>query len=149
MAERTVGSRRRAERLLMYAAVFYGVAFVVHTGDHVRRGFSVETGQVLVLGSFTAVLQVVAIGAVLARHRLAPVVAVALGFPDAVGIAAVHLLPHWSAFSDAFPGSHGTGVTAFSWFAASLEVLGALLFGIAGLYAVSADASPVRAPGLA
>ena len=52
-----------------------------------------------------------------------------------MGIAAVHLLPHWSAFSDAFPGAHGTGVTAFSWFAAILEVTGALLFALAGTHA--------------
>jgi hypothetical protein len=69
------------------------------------------------------------------------VMAVAIGLPDAVGIAAVHLLPHWSAFSDAFPGAHGTGVTVFSWFAAILEVVAALGFGIAGAYALQATRS--------
>jgi hypothetical protein len=72
---------------------------------------------------------------VLTRHRLAPVLAVAVGFPDAIGIAAVHLLPHWSSsLSDAFPGAHGTGVTALSWVAAITEIAGALAFGFAGLY---------------
>ena len=41
----------------------------------------------------------------------------------------------WAVHSDAFPGSHGTSVTAFSWFAASLEIAAALLFAIAGAVA--------------
>jgi hypothetical protein len=128
------GSAARAEQLLLYAAVLYGGAFAVHTGDHLRRGFSIETVEVLVLGSAASVMQVLAIAAVFARYRLAPLLAVAVGFPDAVGIAAVHLLPHWSSFSDAFPGAHATGVNAFSWVAAIVEIGGALAFGAAGLY---------------
>lgn len=70
--------------------------------------------------------------AVFLRKRWAALAAVAIGFPDAVGISAVHLLPHWSSFSDAFPGAHRTGVTGFSWFAAVIEVVGALAFALAG-----------------
>ena len=128
--------RTRPERLLLYAAVFYAVAFAVHTGDHVRRGLDVETTAVLVAGRSASVLQVGAIVLVFIRHRLAPAVAVIVGFTDAVGIAVVHLMPHWGSMSDAFPGAHGTGVTAFSWVAAAAEIGGALAFGAAGLYAV-------------
>jgi hypothetical protein len=135
----------RAHRLLVYAAIVYAAAFVIHTGDHVRRGLDVETTQVLVLGNAAAVFQVLAIAAVFARHRFAPVLAVALGFPDAVGIAAVHLLPHWSSFSDAFPNAHGTGVTGLSWIAAIAEVGGALIFGLAGLYALRHTRQPAFA----
>jgi len=156
MAEWMKPRGTRAERMLWWAAVFYAVAFLLHTGDHLRRGLGVETGQVLVLGSASAVLQVFAIGAVFARHRLAAVLAAATGFPDAVGITAVHMLPQWSSFSDAFPGAHGTGVTAFSWFAAGAEIVGALLFGLAGVYVVRSrrgdlrtDGLTVRSPGLA
>jgi hypothetical protein len=126
---------QQATRLLRYAAVFYALAWAVHTGDHLRRGTGVVTADVLVTGTAVAVLQLAVMAAVFARWRWAPLAAVAIGFPDAVGIAAVHLLPHWSAFSDAFPGSHGAGVTTFSWFAAILEIVGALAFGFAGLYA--------------
>jgi hypothetical protein len=126
---------QQATRWLRYAAVFYALAWAVHTGDHLRRGTGVVTTEVLVAGATVAVLQLGAVAAVFARWRWAPLAAVAIGFPDAVGIAAVHLLPHWSAFSDAFPGSHGAGVTTFSWFAAILEIVGALAFGFAGLYA--------------
>ena len=102
---------RRAAQLLSYVAAFYAVAWAIHTGDHVRRGVGVLTVEVSTLGSIVAIAQLLV-------------------------VAAVHLLPHWSAFSDAFPGAQRTGVTAFSWFAAVLEVVGALLFGMAGIYAL-------------
>ena len=124
-----------AARLLRWTAVLYAVAWAIHTGDHIRRGTGVVTAEVSTLGSIAAVLQLAVVGSVLLRWRWAPVAAVAIGFPDAVGIAAVHLLPRWSAFSDAFPGAHGTGVTAFSWFAAILEVTAAFLFALAGVNA--------------
>ena len=120
--------------MLRWAAVLYGAAWLIHTGDHLRRGTDVVTSQVHALGTAAALLQLVAIGLVLARHRIAPVLAVAVGIPDAFGIAAVHLLPRWSVFSDAFPGAHGTGVTAFSWVAAIVEVLTALAFGLVGAW---------------
>jgi hypothetical protein len=63
--------------------------------------------------------------AVFLRWRWAPIAAIAVGFPDAVGVAAVHLLPRWSSFSDAFPGAHRTGVTAFSGGAAIVEIVAA------------------------
>jgi hypothetical protein len=129
---------RQAARLLRCAAVVYAVAWAVHTGDHVRRGLGVETVEVLTLGSVAAVAQLLVVATVFLRWRWAAVAAVAIGFPDAVGIAAVHLLPHWSAFSDAFPGAYRTGVTGFSWFAAVLEIVGALVFGMAGVHALQA-----------
>jgi hypothetical protein len=128
---------RRGALILRWSAALYGVVWVVHTSDHLRRGTGAVTREVLIAGSAAAVMQVIAIGAVFARHRLAPLIAVAIGFPDAIGIAAVHLLPHWSSFSDAFPGAHGTGVTAFSWVAAVAEIAGALAFCAAGVYVTS------------
>jgi hypothetical protein len=126
----------KAALVLWYAAAFYLVAWAIHTGDHLRRGLGVVSVEVAVLGSVAAVLQLLAVSAVFLRWRWAAIAAAAVGFPDAVGIAAVHLLPHWSAFSDAFPGAHGTGVNGLSWAAAIIEVVGALAFGAAGVYAV-------------
>jgi hypothetical protein len=131
----------RAARVLWYAAVFYTVAWAIHTGDHLRRGLDVVSTEVAVLGSIAAVLQLLAVSVVFLRWRWAAIVAAAVGFPDAFGIAAVHLLPHWSAFSDAFPGAHRTGVNAFSWAAAVIEIVGALAFGAAGVYAVRRSGS--------
>jgi hypothetical protein len=128
---------RRGTLLLRWTAALYAVAWVVHTGDHLRRGTGAVTKDVLIAGTAAGVLQVLAIAAVFARHRIAPLLAVAIGFPDAIGIAVVHLLPRWSSFSDAFSGAHGTGVTSFSWVAAVAEIVGALAFGAAGAYVSS------------
>jgi hypothetical protein len=132
----------RSARLLRYSAALYFVAWLVHSGDHLRRGFGVESTELIVLGTVVAVLQLVAIGLVFARQVLAPLAAVAIGIPDGIGIAALHLLPHWSVFSDAFPGAHGTGVTAFSWFAAIVEVVAAFVFAAAGAYSLRRDNWP-------
>jgi hypothetical protein len=135
---------KRGAGLLRFAAWFYAVAWAVHTGDHLRRGFSSITSEVTVLGTATAILQIAAIVLVLTHNRWAPLVAVAVGVPDGIGIAAVHLLPHWSSFSDAFPGAHGTGVTGFSWFAAIVEIIGALTFAAAGAYCLKRSGLPDR-----
>jgi hypothetical protein len=106
----------------------------------------VITTEVTVLGTVAAALQLLAVAAVFVRRPWAPLAAVAIGFPDALGIAAVHLLPHWSSLSDAFPGGHGPGVTAFSWFAAIIEIAGALAFGLAGVYAWKRSSMAGAAP---
>jgi hypothetical protein len=126
----------RYSRVLTVAAILYGAAFIVHTGDHLRRGLGTVSIGVVVLGTVAGAFQVVAIGAVLTRHRLAPLIAVAVGFPDALGIAAVHLLPNWGVLSDSFPDAHNTGVTALSWIAATAEILTAFLFGAAGAFEI-------------
>ena len=77
-----------------------------------------------------SVLAVVSITLVLTRHSWGPLVAAAVGFSMAVGVAASHLLPHWSSFSDAFPGS---GVNSLSNAAVVFEVIGSLVFGAAGM----------------
>ena len=125
----------RADRFLRNATILYGAGLVLHVADHFRRGTSVLTGEVNLLGTISTVAGVITIGLVMTRHRLAPVLAMILGFTVAVGVAAVHLLPHWSDFSDAFPGSR-TGVTALSWTVVLIEIAGAFAMGVAGLYAL-------------
>jgi hypothetical protein len=120
----------REDRVLRYAAVFFLVGFAVHNADHLRRGTSSVTTELLVAGTLSGIVSVVAIVLVLRRHRLAPQIAVATGFPLAIGFTAAHMLPTWSALSDSFVDGH---VSAFSWFASLLEIVGALLFGLAGL----------------
>ena len=64
------------------------------------------------------------------------------GIPVAVGVAAVHLLPKWSAFSDPFVGAHNTGVTAASWSVVLVEIAGVLAMGIVGLAIVRDERVP-------
>jgi hypothetical protein len=106
----------------------------------------VLTPEVFWAGMVAAVVSLVAIGLVLVRHRLAPLFAAAVGFPLALGVAAVHLLPPWGVLSDSLSAG---GVDAFSWVAVLAEIGGALLLGAAGLYAlrlrgVSGPAAPAR-----
>lgn len=120
------------DRLLRSAAVLYGAGLALHTADHIRRGAGVLTPGVKLAGGVSTIAGVVTVALVLARHRRAPFVAALSGSPIALGVAVVHLLPRWSSFSDAFPGAHGTGVTALSWIVVIIEIAGALLIGILG-----------------
>jgi hypothetical protein len=120
------------EKALKAATVLYGAGLLLHLADHFRRGTEVLTGEVNLLGTISTIVGLATIVLVFAGHRLAPVAATALGFPVAIGVAVVHLLPRWSDFSDAFPGST-TGVNAMSWTVVLLEIAGAAALGVAGL----------------
>lgn len=118
------------DRILRWAAVFFLIGFAVHNADHIRRGASSVTPELFVAGNLAAVVSIVAIVLVLRRHRLAAQVAVAAGFPLAIGFTAAHMLPTWSVLSDSFIDGH---VGVFSWVASLMEIVGALALGFAGL----------------
>ncbi len=125
---------------MRYAAALYGFGTIIHTADHFRRGTEVITKHVYYAGTVLTILAFVTIGLVFARHRLAPVAAVAVGLYHGVGIAAAHLLPRWSAFSDAFTGGQrGPGITGLTWVAVMLEIAGAFATGIAGIVVLRSD----------
>jgi hypothetical protein len=123
----------RAQRVLRFVAIFYAIGFLVHTADHFRRGLDVLTPEVLWAGSVSSAVAVAAIVLALLGHRLAPPVAVAAGFSQALGVAAVHLLPRWSALNDSLAAG---GADGLSWAAVLIEIAGALAFGAAGAYAL-------------
>ena len=124
----------RANRVLKYAALLYAAGFLLHNADHVRRGLDVLTPEVLGAGSASGVVAVGAIALALVGHPLAPLVAVAHGLSQGLGVAAVHLLPHWSTFSDSLPDG---GADALSWVAVLVEIGSALGFGVAGAYVLA------------
>ena len=121
------------DRLLRYATALYAAGLAAHSADHLRRGTGVLTWEVFWAGMLSTAIGLITIVLVFARHRLAPLLATAAGLPIALGVGAVHLLPHWSALSDAFPGAQGTDVTALSWTVVLLKISGALAVGAAGL----------------
>jgi hypothetical protein len=129
-------ARRRAEWLLWSAALLYAVGVVAHTGDHLRRGFDVLTPEVFWAGAVGTVASVAAVALVLGGHRLASLVAAAVGFAQALGVSAVHLPPRWGPLSDSLPAG---GADALSWAAVLLEIGGALALGAAGAYALRWD----------
>jgi hypothetical protein len=116
---------------LQLAAAFYGVTVVLHTADHLRRGVSAVTPEVLLAGALSTIAAIVAIALAFMAKRSAAVVAAGVGLFNAVGVAAVHLLPRWGALSDSFTSGNAEAV---SWAAVLLEIAGALAFGVAGLY---------------
>ncbi len=133
----TVGLARRSPDPLRVAATVFAVALLVHGADHLRRGMDVVTPEVFWLGNVQLVVSLITLVLVFRGHRWAPAFAVGIGFASAIGFSAAHLLPHWSAFSDAFTGAHhAPGVTAMSWIAASFEIAAGLGLGIAGLRAL-------------
>jgi hypothetical protein len=74
---------------------------------------------------------------ILTRHRLAPLVAAAAGFPLALGFFTAHWLPEWSALSD--PVWEIGSWTWLSYVASTVEIVGALAVGLAGVAAVRAE----------
>jgi hypothetical protein len=140
---------RRAARALKYAALVYAVGLLVHTADHLRRGLDILTPEVFWAGSVTSAVAVAAIWIALAGNRLAPVIAFAHGITQGLGVAAVHLLPSWSSFSDSLPDG---GADVLSWAVVLVEIAAALAFGAAGAYLLryqarrAADRGAIGAP---
>src|SRR5436190_7414244 len=120
-------------RYLRFAALFYALGLGLHTIDHVRRGLDVLTPEVQWAGNLSTAIGIATVVLILIGNRFGPLAAALTGIPVGVGVAAVHLLPHWSAFSDAFPGSHRAGVTAMSWTVVLIEIVGAIAMGVIGL----------------
>ena len=133
-------TERRAETddQLMTAGWIFLFGSTIHIIDHLRRGQGSVSEPLYVLGNVALVLQILSITLILTRHRLGPVVAASVGFPLALGFAAAHWLPHWSALSD--PVWQIRSATWFSYSASVLEIAGAFAVGLAGLAVLRADA---------
>jgi hypothetical protein len=114
-----------------WTAILFGLGTLLHGLDHLRRGTDAISSEVMWAGAITTPIAVVAIFLALVSFRYAPHIAVAFGTFQVIGISAVHLAPHWSAFSDSIPGS---GASPISYAAVISEVLSAALFAAAGAY---------------
>jgi hypothetical protein len=136
---------RRAGRALKYAALAYAVGLLLHAADHLRRGLDILTPQVFWAGGVTGAVAVAAIWMALAGHRLAPAIAFAHGITQGLGVAAVHLLPSWGAFSDSLPDG---GADLVSWAAVLVEVVAALSVSAAGAYLLRRGAGRTVARGV-
>ena len=119
-----------ADRRLVLAGYMFLVGSAIHLIDHLRRGQDSVTEQLYWAGNLGLVVQVAVITLVLTRHRVAPLAAIAAGFPLAIAFAAAHWLPKWSSLSDSFVDN---GASAFSYVASITEIAGAAAVGLAGL----------------
>ncbi|MFN2389871.1 MAG: hypothetical protein ABR575_09760 [Actinomycetota bacterium] len=122
---------RTSTKIVLWAALILLVVTVIHTFDHMRQGRSLA-GPVVAVGVLG---YIVAIGTILLamRHdRRAWIVAVVVGFGTIAGLIAVHVVPHWSVFSDPYPAAH---VDALSWLSLIAFMTAGAALGIAGLRA--------------
>jgi len=126
-AQRSAAAGRR----LVVAGWVFGAATLLHVADHLRRGQGSITEPLYWAGNFALILQVALVTLIVTRHRVAPLAAVAIGFPLAIGFFAAHWLPEWSALSD--PVLQVADAPALSVVASALEVLAAAAVGFAGL----------------
>jgi hypothetical protein len=118
------------DRLLLAAGTLFTIAVVVHNSDHLRRGIDSVERDVFWVGTAGILIEVGIVVLVCARHRVAPLAALAVGWSLAPAYLVVHFLPQRSWLSDSLPS--GTDVAALTWFAASFEVVAALVLGLAG-----------------
>ncbi|MGK2949671.1 MAG: hypothetical protein ACSLFP_13950 [Acidimicrobiales bacterium] len=121
----------RLHRRLHAATWVFALGSAVHIADHLRRGQGSVTDELHVTGTLALVLQVVVVTLVAAGHRLAPLAASAAGLPLAVGFAAAHWVPQWSALSD--PVWEVGDLRWLSYAASTMEIVGALAVGLTGL----------------
>jgi hypothetical protein len=129
-AAASTAARTRGLSSLALANVAFVVANVLHGVDHQRQGTGRLTTEVLAGGTVITILAFGTLFFTLRRDARAPLVATVVGLWTALGVAASHLAPHWSAFSDPYPSLHPD---ALSWVVMLLELAAALVFGLMGL----------------
>jgi hypothetical protein len=116
-------------RVLRAAAIFFGLAVLIHNADHLRRGGDSVSTEVFWVGSSALVLETVVVALVLMRHRAAAIAATVIGLSLAFGYISVHFTPERGFFSDSLLGVDASSVSIA---AAFLETASAFLLGIAG-----------------
>ncbi|MCA1681001.1 MAG: hypothetical protein LC777_19705 [Actinobacteria bacterium] len=98
--------------------------------DHLRQGVGRLSTEVIAGGQGLLLLALVPLVLSLRRHVLAPLAAATVGLWTAVAIAASHLAPHWSAFSDPYADNN---LDLVSWGQMLLLLAGAAALGIVGI----------------
>ena len=105
----------------------------LHGLGHVRQGLGRLSSEVLVGGQALLLLALLPLVLSVRRHRLAPLAAATVGLWTAFAVAASHLAPHWSAFSDPYADND---LDVFSWSQMLLLIAGAAMLGVVGIKAI-------------
>lgn len=131
---------------LKYAGLGLIAGFIIHNGDHARRGLDATSEGVVWGGFFGLLVAAVMLTLVFTDHPLAPAAAAVGGLSLAIGVSAVHLLPSWGALSDSLTGGDND---AYTWVAVLAEIAGAAWVGVVGLQQFKANNYQVPAQELA
>lgn len=134
---------RRRAGVLVWASLAFVVANAAHTLDHMRQGTERLTGEIVAGGVAITALALVVLFLALSRSPRAPMAAVVVGLSAAAGVAASHLAPHWSAFSDPYP---DLGLDALSWAIMLAEIAAALALGATGVLSALERPQPAGGP---
>ena len=126
---------------LRTAAIAFLAANLLHTLDHLRQGTGRLTTEIFLGGSVITIAAVVTLVLVLRGSPRAPLTAAVVGLWTAVGVAASHIAPHWSALSDSYP---ELSVDALSWAVMLAEIAAALVLGMLGVRELRRTAAPAR-----
>ncbi len=118
--------------LLIASAVLVSLN-ALHALDHLRQGVGRLSTEVILGGQGLLLLALVPLVLSFRRHLLAPLAAATVGLWTAVAVAASHLAPHWSAFSDPYADNN---LDLVSWGQMLLLVAGAAALGIVGIQAM-------------
>ncbi len=112
-------------RRLLAANAALAALLVVHIADHtVRQPADAQLGLVASLpGLLGAVAVLITLALVARGWRHAPLAAGAIGLMTGLGFVAVHLLPHWSMFSDPYADRY---LDAASWIQMSANLAAGL-----------------------
>jgi hypothetical protein len=125
------------------AALLLVAADILHALDHARQGRSLAT-EVYAAGVTGWIALAVLLVLVGRRHALAAMYAAAVGLSVAAGFVAVHVAPHWSAFSDPYADAH---LDALSWALVVVPVLAGLNLAVQAVRAarpLAADTTGAR-----
>ncbi len=125
----------RTGRLLLRDPLLIASAVLVslnalHALDHLRQGLGRLSTEVIVGGQGLLLLALVPLILSFRRHHLAPLTGATVGLWTALAVAASHLAPHWSAFSDPYADNN---LDVISWSQMLLLVAGAAVLGIVGI----------------
>lgn len=104
------------------AALLLTAADVLHALDHLRQGRDL-TSEVYVAGVSGWIALALLFVLIARGHRLAAPYAAAVGVSVAAGFLAVHIAPHWSAFSDPYS---AFDPDALSWVLVALPIVAAV-----------------------
>lgn len=101
-------------RRLLLANIVLAVLIVGHVADHgLRQPADEQLSRVASLPGLLGALAIfVSLAVVATGYRHAPRIAGVVGVLTALGFVAVHLVPHWSLFSDPYP---DRSLDAVSW----------------------------------
>ena len=115
---------------------------LLHDLDHIRR-HNYSPVAVRSLGFFALAAGILAVTLAMSRSRFAVPFACLYGLVSGVGLFAVHVLPHWSLFSDPLTTYH---VDALSWTIVGVTIVVDLALGLgAGLRLLGATRQPAEA----